>query len=295
MTSDVRARAGELWRSLRKQEPPAPAHADATVNVDRRTPLGRAAWNVLLVLEDRAPRRTTPATRARCSTRRRPSSTPATGGKPDEDVRTNVDRGGVARGRRAGRRAEHNAAARCVSAAARRVSAAARRVPSAARRDRSDAARARPAAATDARRCTAPVPAPAPPPQASAPPPAPSQPPAAAAAAATVTAPASDRIPMRFAIQTEAAIGVYPGDFYNHLAGVRLDLLVLAPRQLRRLRRLREPEGQGRAREQRPALRAGGVPAGRAGRRPLSAPLRLRLPAAQRTRSCGCPPASPSR
>ncbi len=53
MTSDVRARAGELWRSLRKQEPPTPAHADATVNVDRRTPLGRAAWNVLLVLEDR--------------------------------------------------------------------------------------------------------------------------------------------------------------------------------------------------------------------------------------------------
>jgi len=53
MTSDVRARAGELWRSLRKQEPPTPAHADATVSVDRRTPLGRAAWNVLLVLEDR--------------------------------------------------------------------------------------------------------------------------------------------------------------------------------------------------------------------------------------------------
>jgi len=53
ITSDVRARAGELWRRLRKQEPPAPAHADATVNVDRRTPLGRAAWNVLLVLEDR--------------------------------------------------------------------------------------------------------------------------------------------------------------------------------------------------------------------------------------------------
>ena len=30
---------------------------------------------------------------------------------------------------------------------------------------------------------------------------------------------------MRFAVQTEAAIGVYPGDFYNHLAGVRLDLV----------------------------------------------------------------------
>ena len=47
-------------------------------------------------------------------------------------------------------------------------------------------------------------------------------PPAAARAA---TPPASDRIPMRFAVQTEAAIGVYPGDFYNHLAGVRLDLV----------------------------------------------------------------------
>ena len=30
---------------------------------------------------------------------------------------------------------------------------------------------------------------------------------------------------MRFAVQTEAAIGVYPGDFYNHLVGVRLDLV----------------------------------------------------------------------
>jgi hypothetical protein len=30
---------------------------------------------------------------------------------------------------------------------------------------------------------------------------------------------------MRFAVQTEAALGVYPGDFYNHLAGVRLDLV----------------------------------------------------------------------
>jgi hypothetical protein len=69
------------------------------------------------------------------------------------------------------------------------------------------------------------APAPATPPQASAPPPAPIQPPAAAAAAATGTAAASDRIPMRFAVQTEAAIGVYPGDFYNHLAGVRLDLV----------------------------------------------------------------------
>ena len=30
---------------------------------------------------------------------------------------------------------------------------------------------------------------------------------------------------MRLALQTEAAIGVYPGDFYNHLVGGRLDLV----------------------------------------------------------------------
>jgi hypothetical protein len=35
----------------------------------------------------------------------------------------------------------------------------------------------------------------------------------------------SDRIPMRLAFQTEGAVGVFPGDFYNHLAGVRLDLV----------------------------------------------------------------------
>jgi hypothetical protein len=33
------------------------------------------------------------------------------------------------------------------------------------------------------------------------------------------------RLPMRLAVQTEGAIGVYPGDFYNQLAGVRLDLV----------------------------------------------------------------------
>ena len=63
------------------------------------------------------------------------------------------------------------------------------------------------------------APAPAGPPHGTAPPPAPSPPPPPA------QAPASDRLPMRFAVQTEAAIGVYPGDFYNHLAGVRLDLV----------------------------------------------------------------------
>ncbi|HXU04211.1 MAG TPA: hypothetical protein VN903_24795 [Polyangia bacterium] len=53
---------------------------------------------------------------------------------------------------------------------------------------------------------------------------------AADAAPATVeTAPpqpaAPARLPMRLALQTEAAIGVYPGDFYNHLVGARLDLV----------------------------------------------------------------------
>jgi hypothetical protein len=50
-------------------------------------------------------------------------------------------------------------------------------------------------------------------------------------AAAQTTAPATEtpgpatRLPMRLALQTEGAIGVYPGDFYNHLVGVRLDLV----------------------------------------------------------------------
>jgi hypothetical protein len=74
-------------------------------------------------------------------------------------------------------------------------------------------------------------------PATAAPPPAPPAPapvtaapsPAAATATATTTAaplPAAPaRLPMRFALQTEAAIGVYPGDFYNHLLGGRLDLV----------------------------------------------------------------------
>ncbi len=33
------------------------------------------------------------------------------------------------------------------------------------------------------------------------------------------------RLPMRLALQTEAAIGLYPGDFYNHLVGGRFDLV----------------------------------------------------------------------
>jgi len=42
--------------------------------------------------------------------------------------------------------------------------------------------------------------------------------------AATTPVPAG-RLPMRLALQTEGAIGVYPGDFYNHLAGARVDLV----------------------------------------------------------------------
>jgi hypothetical protein len=38
--------------------------------------------------------------------------------------------------------------------------------------------------------------------------------------------PPRERIPMRLALQTEGAIGVYPGDFYNHAVGARLDLVV---------------------------------------------------------------------
>jgi hypothetical protein len=37
--------------------------------------------------------------------------------------------------------------------------------------------------------------------------------------------PAAGRLPMRLALQTEGAIGLYPGDFYNHLVGARLDLV----------------------------------------------------------------------
>ena len=36
---------------------------------------------------------------------------------------------------------------------------------------------------------------------------------------------APPRLPMRLALQTEGAIGLYPGDFYNHLVGGRFDLV----------------------------------------------------------------------
>ena len=53
--------------------------------------------------------------------------------------------------------------------------------------------------------------------------------PSPAAAMATTTAAALPappaRLPMRLALQTEAAIGVFPGDFYNHLVGGRVDLV----------------------------------------------------------------------
>ena len=46
------------------------------------------------------------------------------------------------------------------------------------------------------------------------------------AAAPVPPPPQKERIPMRLALQTEGAVGVFPGDFYNHLVGVRLDLVV---------------------------------------------------------------------
>jgi hypothetical protein len=53
-SSDVRERARRLWRLLGPRESTGPAHArdDDGVAVDRRTPLGRATWDLLLVLED---------------------------------------------------------------------------------------------------------------------------------------------------------------------------------------------------------------------------------------------------
>jgi hypothetical protein len=53
---DVRTRAQQLWRLLAPRETTGPAHAGAGdgVAIDRRTPLGRATWNLLLVLEDPA-------------------------------------------------------------------------------------------------------------------------------------------------------------------------------------------------------------------------------------------------
>jgi hypothetical protein len=47
----------------------------------------------------------------------------------------------------------------------------------------------------------------------------------AEAHAAATQPPAAERLPMRLALQTEGAIGVYPGDFYNHLVGGRFDLV----------------------------------------------------------------------
>ena len=52
--NDIRARAEQLWHSLRGGEYRAPAHAAQAIAADRTTPRGRAIWNLLLVLEDRA-------------------------------------------------------------------------------------------------------------------------------------------------------------------------------------------------------------------------------------------------
>ena len=52
--NDIRARAEQLWHSLRGGEYRAPAHAAQAIAADRTTPRGRAIWNLLLVLEDPA-------------------------------------------------------------------------------------------------------------------------------------------------------------------------------------------------------------------------------------------------
>jgi hypothetical protein len=54
---------------------------------------------------------------------------------------------------------------------------------------------------------------------------APAPPATAETQAAPAPSAAPDRLPMRLALQTEGAIGVYPGDFYNHLVGGRIDLV----------------------------------------------------------------------
>jgi hypothetical protein len=51
--SDVVERARRLWASWRGPDAGGPPHA-GDARLDRRTPRGRAAWNVLLVLEDPA-------------------------------------------------------------------------------------------------------------------------------------------------------------------------------------------------------------------------------------------------
>src|SRR5204863_7536275 len=54
VAADLRARAQALWRSAQTGESGRrPAHAGGA-RVDRRTPRGRALWDLLLVLEDPA-------------------------------------------------------------------------------------------------------------------------------------------------------------------------------------------------------------------------------------------------
>jgi hypothetical protein len=55
----IRARAENLWQTSRGREYPDPAHPvhagrAGGIAADRSTPRGRAIWNLLLVLEDRA-------------------------------------------------------------------------------------------------------------------------------------------------------------------------------------------------------------------------------------------------
>jgi hypothetical protein len=190
------ARAEQLWHSLRARESRAPAHAAQPIAADRTTPRGRAIWNLLLVLEDRA-----------------------------ADT--------------------HNAPY------ARALLDAAATVPAEA-----GGAMIAPAASLVALLLAAET--------------------AAETAPATVenAAPqptASPRLPMRLALQTEGAIGVYPGDFYNHLVGGRFDLVFSPHVSFGGYVGYANLKGKDGPRQQHARVRAGRVHGRRAARRARSA------------------------
>ena len=201
---------------------PGPAHA-SDVRLDRATPLGRAGWDVLLVLEDRAAGRPQRALRAGPARRR-----------GDRVLRPRT------------REAKDEAAAS--GPASRSACSSLRRARSTARRRK------------------------------------------AAASSEVVEHALPPRRPDRGGHRRRHR------RFYNQLAGARLDLAVLAARQLRRLPRLREPQGQGRPRQQRarptPRWSTGPErPATPSGSRSASPRATCRATA----RWCAWPPASPSR
>ena len=100
---------------------------------------------------------------------------------------------------------------------------------------------------------------------------------------------------MRFAVQTEAAIGVYPGDFYNHLAGVRLDLVFSPHVSFGGYVGYANLKGKdGRANNVLPYAQVEymlGSPGPASASRSASPPATCRAT----DRSCACRPASPSR